>query len=130
MLFRSLRELGNDLRAFLKEAKPDIAIVEELFFATNKQTAMRTAAARGVILYLLADAAVPIITATPLQLKMAITGDGKADKKQMQTMVQRILKLKELPTPADAADALGLALYGAFTHQFDASLHLPTHRRS
>ena len=71
-----------------------------------------------MILSLLARRGIEIIEITPAQLKMAIAGDGNADKKQMQTMVKRTLKLKEIPTPADAADALALALYGAFTKKY------------
>ena len=109
-----LLELATDLEMFLKEAKPDIAVVEELFFATNKRTAMDVSQARGVILVTLKKACTEVMSATPLQLKTAITGDGQADKKQMQAMVKRILNLREIPEPADAADALGLALYGAY----------------
>lgn len=107
-----LLELANDLEEYLKEAKPDLAVIEQLFFATNKKSAIEIAHARGVILTILRRHCIDIIHATPLQLKSAITGDGRADKKQVQTMVKRILKLKEIPTPADAADALALAIYG------------------
>jgi crossover junction endodeoxyribonuclease RuvC len=110
-----LAELAKDLRLYLKEAAPDHAVVEKLFFATNRLTAMDTAEARGVILLTLNENGIPIQEVTPLQLKVAITGDGSADKRQVQEMVQRTLKLKELPSPADAADALALALFGAFT---------------
>lgn len=109
-----LAELATDLEEFLKEAKPDIAVVEELFFSTNKRTAMDVSQARGVILVTLKKAGADVLSATPLQLKTAITGDGQADKKQMQAMVKRILKLSETPEPADAADALALALYGSY----------------
>ncbi len=110
-----LYELSKDLEAYLEKEKPDHAVVEELFFSTNKRTAMDVSHARGVILMVLRKHGITVQKATPLQLKTAITGDGRADKKQMQAMVQRTLKLKEIPTPADAADALALALYGAFT---------------
>lgn len=111
-----LLELGNDLDAFVAENKPELAVVERLFFSTNKQTAMNVSQARGVILMILKKHGLQILEATPLQLKTSITGDGQADKRQMQSMVQRILSLKELPTPADAADALALALYGAYQY--------------
>lgn len=112
-----LRELASDLKSYLKEAKPDLAVVEKLFFKANKRTAMDVSQARGVIMATLADCDIEIIEATPLQLKTTVTGDGRADKKQVQSMVKRILKLKEAPTPADAADGLALALYGAFTRR-------------
>lgn len=110
-----LSELADNLEEYLRESKPDLAVVEQLFFAANKKSALEIAHARGVILLVLKRHSIPMKECTPLQLKMAVTGDGRADKKQMQSMVQRILKLTELPTPADAADGLALALYGAFT---------------
>ena len=108
-----LLELSRDVETYLDETKPDLAIVERIFFATNKRTAIDVAHGRGVILLVLAQRGIPIKEVTPLQMKMAITGDGSADKKQVQAMVQRILQLTEVPRPADAADALALALYGA-----------------
>ncbi len=110
-----LKELAEDLKKFIDDAKPDLAVVEKLFFATNKRTAMDVSQARGVVVATLAGSGIEVMEATPLQLKMAIAGDGKADKKQMQSMVKRTLKLAEVPKPADAADALALALFGAFT---------------
>lgn len=109
-----LLELSKDLEEFLAEAKPEIAVVEQLFFATNKRTAMDVSQARGVIVVTLKKAGIEVLSATPMQLKTAITGDGQADKKQMQAMVKRILNLAETPEPADAADALALALFGAY----------------
>ncbi|NOS67344.1 MAG: crossover junction endodeoxyribonuclease RuvC [Candidatus Peribacteraceae bacterium] len=111
-----LLEIHRDLGAFLKEAKPDLAVVERLFFETNVQTAMGVAEARGVILLTLAEHGIPLIEPTPLQLKSTITGDGRADKQQVQQMLLRMLKLTEVPTPDDAADALALAVYGAVVH--------------
>ncbi len=113
-----LGELAADLKNYLQTAKPDLAVVEKLFFATNKRTAMDVSQARGVIIAALSTAGIDVIEATPLQLKTTITGDGRADKKQMQSMVKRTLKLDVIPTPADAADGLALALYGAFTKKF------------
>lgn len=112
-LSQRLAELSNDLEAFLDEYPPDVAVVEQLFFATNKRTAMDVAHARGVILLALERRKIQIIEVTPLAMKLAITGDGKADKKQVQAMVRRILQLQEIPKPADAADALALAIYGS-----------------
>ncbi len=110
-----LLELATDLETYVREKKPEHAVVEELFFSTNKRTAMDVSHARGVILMLLRKHGISVQKATPLQLKTAITGDGRADKKQVQSMVKRTLKLTETPTPVDAADGLALALYGAFT---------------
>lgn len=120
-----LLELANDLDAYLDEAKPDLAVVEQLFFATNKRTAMDVSQARGVIVVTLKKRGIEVMSATPLQVKSAITGDGQADKLQVQTMVKRILKLTTLPSPADAADALALALYGAHHGAFHATVTVP-----
>lgn len=112
-----MEEIHRDLKKFLKESRPALAVVERLFFKTNAKTAINVAQARGVILLTLAENQVPVIEPSPLQLKSAITGDGRADKRQMQDMLARMLELTEIPKPDDAADALALAVYGALTHQ-------------
>ena len=108
-----LAEIGNDLAALLTDMRPELAVVEKLFFATNEKTALDVAHARGVIMLTLAQAQIPIIEPTPLQLKSAITGDGRASKEQVQDMLVRMLHLATIPQPDDAADALALAVYGA-----------------
>lgn len=114
---RRLAELRSDLSMYLKKTTPHMAVVEKLFFATNTRTALDVAHARGVILLTLAEHDIPIIEPTPLALKSAITGDGNADKIQMQTMVQRLLNMPSPPKPDDAADALALAIYGSLHAQ-------------
>ncbi len=108
-----LQEIHRDLQEFLLTCRPDLAVVERLFFQTNVKTAMDVAQARGVILLTLAEHGIAVIEPSPLQLKSAITGDGKADKRQVQDMLVRMLSLSEIPKPDDAADALALAVYGA-----------------
>lgn len=108
-----LCEIHKDLGQFLDEFKPELCVIEKLFFATNARTALDVAHARGVIVLTVAQRGIPLLEATPLQLKSGITGDGKADKLQMQTMLKHMLGLGEIPRPDDAADALGLAVYGA-----------------
>ncbi len=115
-----LKELAVDLRAYLRDAKADLAVVERLFFATNRQTAIEVAQARGAIILTVEEQGIPMMEPTPLQLKMSIAGHGQADKRQMQDMVARILELDQIPTPDDAADGLAMALYGAFTHNFSS----------
>jgi len=112
-----LIEIKKDLDTFIKESQPELIVIEKIFFATNKRTAIDVAQARGIILCIAMESGAEILEATPLQLKSCIAGDGAADKLQIQTMVQRTLKLSELPKPDDAADGLALALYGAFTHK-------------
>lgn len=107
---KRLQEIQSDLRALIKRYQPDRAAVESLFFFSNQKTAMTVAEARGVILLTLADFSLSIAEYTPLQVKQSLTNYGRAGKPQMQLMVQKLLGLKEIPRPDDAADALALAL--------------------
>jgi crossover junction endodeoxyribonuclease RuvC len=107
-----LAAVRNDLAEAVRRFAPHAACVESLFFQTNARTAMKVGMARGVILLALADANIPVIEVTPNQVKQGICGWGAADKKQVQDMVARLLKLKEIPKPDDAADALALAIIG------------------
>ena len=108
-----LRILASDLRELLKQHQPDKVAIEELFFGKSTTTAMRVAEARGVALLICAELNLPIIELKPNQIKLAVTGDGNADKKQMQEMVQRLLELDQVPKPDDAADALAIAICAA-----------------
>lgn len=105
-----LVELYDSLTELITEFKPDVAAVEKLFFAQNVTTAMAVSQARGVILLALANGKLPIFEYTPLQIKMAMTGYGRATKAQIQEMVRVQLRLMKKPTPDDAADALAVAL--------------------
>ena len=107
-----LLEISDDLSELLEEEKPDLVVVEKIFFSVNEKTALDVAQARGVILQCIADQEIPLMEITPMQLKQCITGDGSADKRQIQDMLVRMLNLNEIPTPDDAADALGMAVYG------------------
>lgn len=121
-LYDRLEEIEKDLSQFLEKTKPDLAVVEKLFFAANTKTAIDVAHARGVILVTIAKFKIPILEPTPLQLKSTITGDGRADKIQVQDMVVRMLHLKERPKPDDAADALALAIYGIVIRKSEREL--------
>ena len=90
--------------------RPQAAAVEKLFFINNKTTGIGVAEARGVILLALAQAGVPLFEYTPMQVKQAVTGYGKAQKHQVQEMTRRLLGLPEIPRPDDAADALAMAI--------------------
>ncbi len=107
-----LTVLAGDLRTLIKKFKPGTVAVEKLYFETNQKTAMAVSQARGVCLLVCAEAGLPLVECTPLQVKNFICGYGKADKKQVQYVVQQTFKLKRLPKPDDAADALAIALYG------------------
>lgn len=100
----------DELKQIIQETKPQIMAVEKLFFAQNVTTAMSVSQARGVVLLLGKQHNLELHEYTPQQIKQAITGYGKADKKQMQEMVRVILGLSEVPKPDDCADALAAAI--------------------
>jgi len=107
-----LAEIGQDLGEIINQFKPDKAVIESLFFFKNQKTVITVAQARGVLMYVTSCAAMELVELTPLQIKQAITGYGRAPKAQMQKVVQKIFNLSELPRPDDAADALGIAWCG------------------
>lgn len=100
----------NELSAIIKRYKPGAMAVEELFWNTNQTTGIRVSQARGVILLCAEQNGVKIAEYTPLQVKQAVVGYGRADKKQVITMVSVILGLRESPKPDDTADALAIAI--------------------
>lgn len=103
-------ELNRELLKIIKKYKPTQSGVEDLFFAKNVKTAMKVGQARGVILLTLRQAGIPIDEFNPLQIKQALTGYGRAEKGQVQKMVEMILQIKKKIRPDDAADALAVAL--------------------
>ncbi len=105
-----LQVLADDLESIIKKFKPTAAGVEKLYFETNVKTAITVAQARGAILLTLAQHNIAIHEFTPLQVKNTLTGYGAAGKKQMQFMIKHTFKLKSIPKPDDAADALAIAL--------------------
>ena len=105
-----LWQISEDMSNLLTQLKPDEAAVEELFFSKNITTGIAVAHGRGVLLLELEKAGIPVYEYTPMQVKQAVAGYGKAEKRQVMLMTQRLLKMKEIPRPDDAADALALAL--------------------
>lgn len=105
-----LRDIHESLSHLINEFRPDCVAVEELFFSRNTTTAIGTAQARGVAVLAAAQAGKPVYEYTPLQVKVAVTGYGRAEKMQIQEMVRMLLKLKQQPKPDDAADALAVAI--------------------
>lgn len=105
-----LETIYTDLGSIIQKYQPEMAGVEKLFFATNQKTAMTVSEARGVVLLAIKQNSIPLLEFTPLQIKNIICGYGKAEKQQVQSMVQKTFKLKSLPKPDDAADALAVAL--------------------
>jgi len=105
-----LFEISADLQKIIEKYRPQEASVEQLFFFKNKKTIIQVGQARGAVLLTLTAKNVSIFNYTPLQVKQALTGYGRAEKKQLQLMVKNILKLKTLPKPDDTADAIAVAL--------------------
>jgi len=108
-----LQQTRDGLKRVLDEYRPDAVAIEQLFFQTNAKTAIKVGMGRGVAVLAVADAGIPMVEATPNQIKQGVAGWGGADKKQVQSMVQRLLGLAEVPRPDDAADALAIAIVGA-----------------
>ena len=105
-----LKVLYNSLMELIGRFEPEVASVEELFFNTNAKTAILVGQARGVALLACSNSGLEIAEYTPLQIKQALVGNGRAEKKQVQFMVKTILNLKEAPKPDDTADALAAAI--------------------
>ncbi len=110
-----LEKIYNGMISLVEKYNPDCIAIEELFFNTNTTTGINVAQARGVILLVCQQKKLKMYEYTPLQIKQALTGYGKAEKKQIQFMVARLLKLKAVPKPDDAADGLAVALTHAQT---------------
>lgn len=114
-----LLEISNDLSKIIKKYKPQEAAIEQLFFFKNQKTIIQIGQARGAILLTLKQKNVNIFGYTPLQVKQAITGYGRAEKKQIQNMTKNILKLKSIPRPDDTADAIAIALCHINSRKFN-----------
>jgi crossover junction endodeoxyribonuclease RuvC len=105
-----LTQLYDGICRIIKEEKPSEAAVEQLYFKKNVKTALAVGHARGVVLLAIAQHNIPIFHYNPLEIKVATTGYGKADKTQVQKMMKALLSLKEVPEPDDVADALAVAV--------------------
>jgi len=104
-----LLALDDELRALIADTRPSAVAVERVLFQTNARTAMSVGQASGLALVVAARAGIPVALYSPNEVKLAVTGDGRADKAAVQAMVARLLNLREVPRPPDAADALALA---------------------
>ena len=109
-LSNRLYQISQDMSQLLEQFKPQEMAVEELFFSKNITTGIAVAHGRGVILLEAERAGVPAFEYTPMQVKQAVVGYGGAEKKQVMLMTQRLLKMKKIPRPDDAADALAIAI--------------------
>ncbi len=114
--FRLLKLL-NSLKTLIKTYPPSVVALENLFFNSNAKTALTIGEARGVVQLTMAQEGIPLVEYTPLQVKMALTGYGRADKTQIQQMVKFIFKLPKVLTPDDVADAAAVALTHCFSYK-------------
>ncbi len=105
-----LKFIYQSLNKLIKRYQPDVLVAEQLFFCKNVKTALLVGQARGVILLTAILNKLPVYEFTPLQVKQSVCGYGRAEKSQIQSMVKILLKLKSIPKPDDAADALAIAL--------------------
>ena len=109
-LSQRLVQISEDMEQLIHQFKPDEMAVEELFFSKNITTGIAVAHGRGVILLAAEKLGVPVFEYTPMQVKQAVVGYGAAQKRQVMLMTQRLLGMKEVPKPDDAADALAIAI--------------------
>ena len=116
-----LAVLFDAVCALIDIHRPDAVAVERVLFNSNARTAMSVGQAAGVVLLAATRAGCDVAEYTPTQVKLSVTGYGQADKKQMQSMVARLLSLEAVPTPADAADALGLAITHVHAYKLEGS---------
>lgn len=114
-----LKRIGEDLQSIVSKYNIDAASIEDLFFNTNITTGIQVAEARGVIMYVLESNNIPIAEYTPLQVKQALVGYGRADKHQIMDMVKRILKLEKMPKLDDTADALAIAICHSYSYKYN-----------
>lgn len=111
-----LQQIDEKLTEVLQKYRPDAFAIEELFFNNNAKTAIAAAQGRGVAVLAAVKCGVPVYEYTPLQVKQAVAGYGRADKKQVQQMVKVILKMDDIIRPDDAADAVAIAICHSFSH--------------
>ncbi|MCG8500991.1 MAG: crossover junction endodeoxyribonuclease RuvC [Firmicutes bacterium] len=121
---KRLKMLYEDMSRLIGMYKPDVISIEELFFNTNVKTAITVGHGRGVAVLAGANAGLEVFEYTPLQVKQAVVGYGRAQKAQIQQMVKAILCLDKIPKPDDVADALAVAVCHAHSHRFNEELRM------
>jgi crossover junction endodeoxyribonuclease RuvC len=114
-----LEQIHHQLTDIFKQYTPDVIVVEELFFSKNVKTAINVGQVRGVVILTAVQQQIEVREYTPLQVKQAVVGYGRATKDQIQKMVKVLLKLPQIPKPDDAADALAVAICHAHSHNFE-----------
>ena len=116
---KRLSWLYKEVKSLIVKHKPEYVAVEKLFFGVNTKTAMAVGQAKGIILLSAAELKIPVIEYTPLEVKIAVAGYGKAGKKEVQKMVKTLLSLDRVPKPDDAADALAIAICHAHSYKMN-----------
>ena len=117
-----LKSIYSGIVEIIRELQPEAAAFESLFYATNVQSALKLGHVRGVSIFAAVEASLPVFEYSPLEVKSAVTGYGRAEKPQVQQMVRALLKLNALPEPYDASDALAVAICHVHTYRFTKSL--------
>ena len=117
-----LKSIYNGIVEIINESQPEAAAFESLFYATNVQSALKLGHVRGVSMFAAAEANLPVYEYSPLEVKSAVTGYGRAEKSQVQQMVRALLRLNALPQPYDASDALAVAICHVHTNRFHKSV--------
>ena len=117
-----LKSIYEGVVEVIRGRQPDAAAFESLFYATNVQSALKLGHVRGVSMFAAAEANLPVYEYSPLEVKSAVTGYGRAEKPQVQQMVRALLKLDAAPEPYDASDALAVAICHAHTNRFNKAL--------
>jgi crossover junction endodeoxyribonuclease RuvC len=117
-----LKSIYNGIVDIIRELQPEAAAFESLFYATNVQSALKLGHVRGVSMFAAVEANLPVYEYSPLEVKSAVTGYGRAEKPQVQQMVRALLKLNQPPQPYDASDALAVAICHIHTNRFNKSL--------
>ena len=113
-----LEIIYDSISAIIKKERPDFVAVEQLFFFKNQKTVMTVSQSRGAILLAVKKSKTPLAEFTPLQVKQAVVGYGRAEKQQIQEMTKKLLHLKNIPKPDDAADALAIAITHIHTRRY------------
>ena len=116
--------ISHEISKIFKKYRPDVMAIEELFFGANSKTALVVGQARGVVFLVSAQNKIPISIYTPLQVKMALTGYGRADKNQISQMVKIVLKLEKIPKLDDTSDALAVAVSHALSSKMNSQTKL------
>jgi crossover junction endodeoxyribonuclease RuvC len=117
-----LKSIYNGIVAIIHELQPEAAAFENLFYSSNVQSALKLGHVRGVSMFAAAEANVPVFEYSPLEVKSAVTGYGRAEKSQVQQMVCALLRLNAQPEPYDASDALAVAICHVHTSRFNQSV--------